>query len=373
MNEKLHSCAQWLPHYLWRSLSRTLAGGRTKPRHIYFAICDHFEPYWGKADKGTARKRLQRWLDEYPKIAEKYRDSDGEMLKYSFFYPEEEYQKDDLDALAELCHAGYGEVEVHLHHDNDTSENLRRTLLDYKKRLHEEHGLLSVDKRTGEIAYGFIHGNWALDNSRPDGRWCGVNDEISILQQTGCYGDFTMPSAPSNTQTRKINSIYYAVDDPQRPKSHNWGRNARVGNQEAGLLMVQGPLSPAWHHRKWGLIPRIENSGLAVSTPLSRQRVRSWIDIGVHVQGAPEHVFVKLYAHGTQEKSLEMFFDQGGMSQLLELVQEEGEKSGAKVHFVSAREMVNVVQALEEGMARPEECRNSRFLSHLSHQVRQAG
>ena len=77
------------------------------------------------------------------------------------------------------------------------------------------HGLLACDRRTGRPAYGFIHGNWALDNSRPDGRWCGVNNELDVLRETGCYADFTFPSAPSPTQPRKINSIYYAVDDPQ--------------------------------------------------------------------------------------------------------------------------------------------------------------
>jgi hypothetical protein len=346
MKEKLKSCGQWLPHHLYRSFGRQLKGV-TRPRHIYLAICDHFEPYWRNADRATARRRLQRWLDEYPKIADRLRDDDDLPLKYSFFYPEEEYRREDLDALSELCHAGFGEVEVHLHHDNDTSANLRRTLLDYKRRLHEDHGLLSVNRNTGEIAYGFIHGNWALDNSRPDGRWCGVNDEITILQETGCYADFTMPSAPSVTQTRKVNSIYYAVDDAKRPKSHDWGRDARVAMKGNGLLMVQGPLTSAWHNRKWGLFPRIENSGLTANTPISRRRVRCWIDVGVQVQGAPDHVFIKLYTHGTQEKNMAMFFEKGGMARLLELVKEEGQRIGAEVHFVSAREMVNLVHALE--------------------------
>ncbi|BCR05282.1 hypothetical protein DESUT3_23510 [Desulfuromonas versatilis] len=347
MIRKIADNLNWLPHYFARDLKRRFLGPHVKPKHIYFCICDHFEPYWNKADKATARRRLQRWLDEWPKIAEKYRDSDGEMLKYSFFYPEEEYQKDDLDALAELCHAGYGEVEIHLHHDNDTSENLRRTLLDYKKRLHEEHGLLSVDKRTGEIVYGFIHGNWALDNSRPDGRWCGVNDEITILQETGCYADFTMPSAPSNTQTRKVNSIYYAVDDPGRPKSHDWGRDAQVGDSGEGLLMVQGPLCPAWHNRKFGIVPRIENSGLIASNPVTEGRVRDWINQGICVRGAEEHIFVKLYAHGTQEENLKWFFDQQGADALFAHLSGGAEETGAARHYVSAREMTNVIRALE--------------------------
>ena len=99
----------------------------------------------------------------------------------------------------------------------------RRRSLDFKELLADRHGLLSRDRRTGELAYGFIHGNWALDNSRPDGRWCGVNNELDVLRETGCYADFTLPSAPSPTQTRKINSLYYAVDDPAAPRSHDTG------------------------------------------------------------------------------------------------------------------------------------------------------
>lgn len=208
MLSKIGATLQWFPYFFSREMRRTIQGERVRPQCVYFCICDHFEPYWNGADNTTARKRIKRWLDEYPKIADQYRDSDGRMLKYSFFYPEEEYRVEDLNALAGLCHAGYGEVEIHLHHDNDTSENLRRTLIDYKHRLHEEHGLLSVDANSGEITYGFIHGNWSLCNSRKDGRLCGVNDEIKILLETGCYADFTMPSAPSDTQTRKVNSIY---------------------------------------------------------------------------------------------------------------------------------------------------------------------
>ncbi len=351
MITKIRDNLGWLPHYFARNFKRKIFGPHVKPKHIYFCICDHFEPYWNKADKATARRRLQRWLDEWPKVAEKYRDSDGEMLKYSFFYPEEEYQKDDLDALAELCHAGYGEVEIHLHHDNDTSENLRRTLLDYKKRLHEEHGLLSVDKRTGEIVYGFIHGNWALDNSRPDGRWCGVNDEITVLQETGCYADFTMPSAPSNTQTRKVNSIYYAVDDPGKPKSHDWGRSSRVEDKSDGLLIVQGPLCLSWRRKKWGLLPRIENSGLMATNSVNRARIKAWVDAGVTVRGAEDHLFIKIYAHGTQEANLSWFFDGGGGESLFEELNCFTGMFGATLHFVSARELVNAVHQLERGEA----------------------
>lgn len=360
--EKMVSTLHWLPHYLWRGCLRNLIHKPARPKYVHFCICDHFEPYWNRPSDTVARKRIQRWIDEYPKIADRHLDSKGEVLKYSFFYPEEEYRAEDMNALAELCHAGYGEVEIHIHHDNDTADNLRRTLLDYKRRLHERHGLLSIDRLTGDIAYGFIHGNWALDNSRPDGRWCGVNNEISVLRETGCYADFTMPSAPCPTQTRKVNSIYRAIDDPARPKSHDWGADVRVGSGGEGLLMVQGPLGLNWSRRKLWLLPRIEDSGLMPSNPLSRERVRVWLDQRVHVKGAEEHIFVKLHAHGAQESTMRMFFTDKGLERLLAQVSSEVREMGAELHFTSAREMANSILGLaEDSQAAPGTLRNWRY------------
>ena len=109
--------------------------------------------------------------------------------------------------------------------------------------MSQRHGLLARHRETGELAYGFIHGNWSLCNARPDGRWCGVNGELDVLRRTGCYADFTLPAAPDPAQTRKINSIYYALDDPQKPKSHDWGVDAgSVPPPLKGLMLIQGPL-----------------------------------------------------------------------------------------------------------------------------------
>ena len=347
MIRKIANTLKWLPYYLHREFNRNYRDPAVNPKHIYFCICDHFEPYWNKADRVTAKKRIHRWMCEYPKIAERYPDSDGRSLNYTFFYPEEEYQEEDMNELAKLCQAGFGEVEIHLHHDNDTSKNLRSTLVDYKNRLYEKHGLLSKSRHSGEISYGFIHGNWALANSRHDGRWCGVNDEISILQETGCYADFTLPSAPSETQTRKVNSIYYAVDESGKPKSHDWGVNAEVGKKGEGLLMVQGPLCLTWKHRKSGFLPGIENGGLFANNPPTLERIHSWVNTGISVDGAGEHVFVKIYTHGTQEGIMEMLFDDNNLSKLFSGLHDFSEENGGTLHYVSARELTNVVLAIQ--------------------------
>jgi len=344
----LRDGSNWLPGYVWSSVLKRLQ--RKTPENVYFCICDHYEPYFGNADSLTARQRINDWIRFYPENVEGIWDAEGRNFRYSFFYPVEEYQKGDMAILAEFCQQGFGEVEIHLHHDNDTSANLRRTLIDFKRTLHEEHGLLSKNKLTGELSYAFIHGNWALDNSRRDGRWCGVNDEITILKETGCYADFTMPSAPSETQTRKINSIYYAVDDPQRPKSHDWGEDAQLGKKGEGLLMVQGPLGLNWGSRKYGLFPRLENGGLYPKIPVTKDRVSSWFKESVHVKGRPGSVFIKLYNHSAYEEMSGVFLKKGGLRELLTMVSDYCASEGSALHFVTARELTNVICAIEDNV-----------------------
>src|SRR5262249_48112903 len=134
--------------------------------HALIAVCDHYEPkQWRPAPEGS-RARVQRWVEDYPRQVGRFRDNDNRKPWPTFFYPVEEYECEYLDMLGEMCRAGFGEVEVHIHHNNDTAENLRRTLLDYKETLATRHGMLSRHRHTGELTYAFIHGNWALDNSR---------------------------------------------------------------------------------------------------------------------------------------------------------------------------------------------------------------
>ena len=126
-----------------------------------------------------------------------------------------------------------------------------------------KYGALVTSNSDPKHVYGFIHGNWSLDNSRRDGRWCGVNNELEILAETGCYADFTMPSAPSETQSKKVNSIYYALDDPDRPKSYNTGIDVEVNKKPSGdLMIIRGTLCLNWRRRKAFILPRIENSNV---------------------------------------------------------------------------------------------------------------
>jgi hypothetical protein len=340
---------RWLPSYI-RQTGRRRARLPGEPTHLLLCVADHFEPQLGKAPPAVADRRVERWVQEYPRLFGDFRDSDGRPPRHSFFFPEEEYEPAHLDALAGLCRAGFGEVEVHLHHDNDTAAGLREKLVGFKQTLAERHGLLATNRTTGELTYGFIHGNWALDNSHPHGRWCGVANELDVLRETGCYADFTLPSAPEPMQTRKINSIYYARGVPGRSKSHDTGTDVGTGLTPAGALMlIQGPLLLNWVTRKWGVLPRIENACLQGNQPPTPDRLDLWLKARVQVPTRPDWFFVKLHTHGASEANQPVLLGEPMIRLHRELARRAAADPQFRYHYVTAREMYNLARAAEAG------------------------
>jgi hypothetical protein len=343
---------RWLIPYLLQTGRRL-----RRPRgaiHVLICITDHFEPKGQGVPEEVARKlarsRVETWVRRYPESFGSCRDSDGRTPRHTFFYPIEEYDFEPIEAVAGLCRAGYGEMELHLHHDNDTAENLRRTLLQARDCFRSRHGLLARDRRTGQTAFGFIHGNWALDNSQPDGRWCGVNNELDVLREAGCYADFTFPSAPSPTQPRKINSIYYAIDDPERPRSYDRGIDVGTATAPAqGLMLIQGPLVLDWRRLRWGLFPRAENGCIQANQPPHIDRLALWLKAKVQVPTRPDWYFVKLHSHGGWEGSYEVLLGEPMVRFHHDLADRARRQTDFHYHYVTAREMYNLVKAAEDG------------------------
>ncbi|TAL71406.1 MAG: hypothetical protein EPN56_10905 [Rhodanobacter sp.] len=338
----------WLGSYLRRRVPAPPVG----PVHVMFCFVDHFEPNWGRVDLATQRARVDRWCRDYRALASRHVDADGRHPQHCFFYPEEEYAEEHLTKLAALCKEGFGEIEIHLHHDHDTEANFRTVIARFNQLLHERHGALPRDPKTGQLRFAFVHGNWSLDNSRADGRWCGLNNELILLRELGCYADFTLPSAPSDTQTSTVNSIYYATDDPLRPKSHDKGVPVRVGGQPSGdLMIVQGPLGLNWKRRRFGIIPRIENADVRRACPPTSDRVDHWVRTGIHVEGRPEWIFIKIHTHGTQERDMDTLL--GEPAERMHAYLESAYNDGTRhvLHYVTTREMYNIIKAAEAGKA----------------------
>ena len=336
----------WIRGWAADRISRALAGRFQDRRHLLFAFCDHHEPLWNGADAAQGRARMQTWADGYPLLARNYRDADGMPPQHTFFFPGEQYRPDFLDPLAKLAGAGLGEVELHLHHDGDTRDTLRAQM-ERSLRLFTEHGHLARDP-DGRPRYAFIHGNWALANGRRDRRWCGVDDEIVLLFETGCYADFTFPSAPDETQPNIVNRIYWPVGDLRRARAYQQGEPARVGHmREDRILIIEGPLTL---HARAARIPlRIENASLSAHDPATPARVRRWVDQNIHVAGRPEWVFVKVHTHGSPESQAASLLGQGWLELHRALTEMFNDGEKWVLHYVTAREMYNIAVAAMEG------------------------
>jgi len=343
---------RWLGGYLkHESERRSSRIDPDSPIHVLLCIADHFEPGWDGASIEKADARVESWVRDYPATHGAFRDSDGRPPRHTFFYPIDQYEPRHVDAIAGLCRAGFGEVEVHLHHDHDTAANLEATLNRFTTLFAEKHGLLGRWP-DGRPAYGFIHGNWALDNSRPDGRWCGVNNELDILQRTGCFADFTLPSAPDATQTRKVNSIYYATGRPGCCKSHDRGVDVGAGPPPPGALMlIQGPLRPWWP--RGSRTPKVENGCIQHSQPPSMARLDQWTRAGVSVRSRPDWVFVKLHTHGATEANTRVLLGEPMTRFHTDLARRAAADHRFRFHYVTAREMYNLAKAAEAGFDGP--------------------
>jgi hypothetical protein len=331
--------------------ARHLAREATAPRvdgtrHLLFAICDHYEPRWMHPSAEQAEERVRAWELGYPQLVRGFQDADGRPPRHSFFFPGEEYAPSYLDRLGRLARAGFGEVELHVHHDADTPDSLR-TMIDGYLALFARHGHLARDPG-GRLRYAFIHGNWALANSREDGRWCGVDAEIPLLWETGCYADFTFPSAPDECQPNVVNQIYWPVGELRRKRAYEQGERARVGEvRRDRILMIEGPLALTTRRGRNPLL--IEAGDLTAHLPPSARRLRAWVRQNIHVAGRPEWVFVKVHTHGAQEGNAASLLGAGGraLHGALTTAYNDGERW--KLHYVTAREMYNIAIAAMSG------------------------
>src|SRR4051812_25047284 len=125
---------RWLIPYL-RGLTRGVRP-RAGTTHLLVCVCDHYEPAWNHVSIVRERERVAVWAKRLPELASRHRDAENRPFQYTFFYPEEQYRDEHLDQLARICKDGYGDVEIHLHHDSDTADGVTQKLIRFKTLLH---------------------------------------------------------------------------------------------------------------------------------------------------------------------------------------------------------------------------------------------
>ncbi len=295
----------WLVRYPGSRAASFLERTAFEKKHVIITVANHFEPAWTEGGVLDLNTQLDR-LNAYHKIARAtgnaVKDADGTKFRHTNFYPAEQYDPAILDIMAEMQSEGLGEVEVHLHHGvekPDTAENLRSVLIDFRDTLAERHKCLSRVDGERHPMYAFVHGNLALANSC-GGRFCGVDNEMEILRDTGCYADMTLPSAPDRSQVAVINQIYECGLPIEKAVPHRTGvRAAANGKQPQLPLIFNGPLVFNWTRRVKGVpVPRIDDGALSANQALDASRFERWRSANVTIAGQSEWVFIKLYCHG---------------------------------------------------------------------------
>jgi hypothetical protein len=367
--KKIQNCAHWLPAYAGQRL--TGKGRQRGSVHLIFCVADHFEPAIlpgqgrKRAERNVQQERLEVWFREIPKAVREYRDAEGFPFRHTYFYPAEQYDPELVQGIAEHCHDGWGEIEIHLHHGAagpDTADNTRNVLVQFRDAL-VSHGCLSQFQGKGGVRYAFVHGNFALANSAGN-LYCGVDEEMQILSETGCFGDFTLPSAPNVSQTAKINSLYECALPLNRRAPHRKGRNLQVGHEPQTFpLIIQGPLMWDFSRRKNGIpVPAVENGELTTLRPPTMERLQLWRSAGIRVKGRPDWIFIKLHCHGMDPRDTEAMHGAPLRTFLRQLF--EGRDVGKyAAHFTTAREMTNIILAACDGKTgNPGEYRDYRLV-----------
>jgi len=359
----------WLVRYPFERLANRLQQNAFEKKNIIFTIANHFEPSWsanGLLDLDRQLRRLDEWHAQARAIGETVRDADGTKFRHTNFYPAEQYFPEILDKMAELQAEGLGETEIHLHHGvekPDTAENLRNVLLEFRDCLAEKHKLLSRFDGRGEPKYAFVHGNLALANSC-GGRFCGVDEEMQILADTGCYADMTLASAPDESQVAMINKIYECGHPLTEKIPHRGGRSLEEGRNFSQMPVIfTGPLVFNWTRTIKGLpVPRLEDGALVHNQPMDLARFNRWKNANITVKGRTDWVFVKLYCHGFFDHDQQACIGDDAREFFSKII-ENGEKSGDyRVYFASAREAANMVFAAVDGQTgTPDKFRDYRL------------
>ena len=131
------------------------------------------------------------------------------------------------------------------------------------------HRCLAFEEGSTAPRYAFVHGNFALANCAA-GRDCGVDSEMQILAETGCYADLTMPDRPLASRANRKTQFRVRVRASARSAApHRKGNDLAVGRVPANLSAdgARSARNRSSSARLRSLKPALENGGFTGADP----------------------------------------------------------------------------------------------------------
>jgi hypothetical protein len=125
--------------------------------------------------------------------------------------------------------------------------------------------------------------------------------------------------------------------------------------------MVQGPLLTDFGRSRRALRPVFETGAITQPNPMSLDRLDLWKQARVHVAGRPDWLFIKLHCHSMDPTQEDVVIGNAFRTFLEQLVI-GAQARKETLHFVTAREMANIILAACDGRnGNPGDYRDYRF------------
>lgn len=205
--------------------------------NIIYMHADHFEP--GGCPIDVCNERLKIWTDGLKKLKIK-----PSLFVFPCFLMDYKENKivvrpssitPTIMKYIKPMENNGGDINLHIHHERWTSSSVTTepwiTLLKNKQVTDEQMliaHIVGVKKALEDVgidmsSWGFVHGMWGLNAS--DKRVCNIENEIMILKEHGCFGDFTFPAGRPRC-TPEMSGIFLVPDKIGR-KVYNTGHQLR--------------------------------------------------------------------------------------------------------------------------------------------------
>ena len=214
-----------------------------------------------------------------------------------------------LDALAELARGGFGEVEVHLHHDGDTATTLRADIADYLGKYAAARPPVARRRRAAALR---VHPRQLVPRQRAPRR-------PLVRRRRRDPAALSTPAAtPTSRSRRRPTSASRTSSTRSTGRPATWrarrayeaGERARVGDAHARSPPHDRRAARARAAPALGV--RIENGALTAAIRRRPRACATGSTQGIHVDGRPEWVFVKVHTHGAPEKNAASLLGDGG-------------------------------------------------------------
>ena len=217
----------WLGGYLRQRVSSALLPKYDGLRHVLFAVCDHHEPLWQNPPVEQARARVQKWVDEYPRMASPFRDADGRPPQHTFFFPGEEYRPEFFDGLETLIRGGYGEIEYHL-----ITKTRRRPVYAPRSKATWRASPAAVISPGRQPDRSDTRSSTGTGLSRTGGPTDGcavwMPSSAAVLDRVLCR--FHVPVGSGRFAAERRQPDYWPTGDLSRRRAYEYGQRARVGS-----------------------------------------------------------------------------------------------------------------------------------------------